>query len=294
MTKKLKIACFGEVLWDIFPDKKLIGGAPLNVAARIQSLGASSYLISAIGTDALSKVAMDEIEKLHLTTEHIQSNLKTTGQVTVHLNDQGSASYTIEEDVAWDFISINAANKKIAQESHVLIFGSLASRSSTNLETLNTLIDISQYSVFDLNLRAPYYSENLIFDLISKADFIKMNDEELELVLGWLGIHKDRLEEDIIALSRKLNNKDICVTLGAKGAVLYYKGQLVKQDGFPCEIIDTVGAGDSFLAGLIFNLLSGESTEYALRYACALGSIVASKAGANGSIKKQEINNLLN
>lgn len=312
MSKPLKIACYGEILWDVFPDKKLIGGAPLNVGLRLHSFGAKVAMISTLGNDALGKEAMAELKSLGLDTSHIQRKDQPTGQVTVTLDEQGSPSYDIVSNVAWDTIAWTEKNVQAVAEADVLVIGSLAFRESVslenlleeeltdpetaipvNLEAIQVLVERASYTVFDLNLRAPHYNLETVVGLMEAADMIKLNDEELELVVLAMGIEGETLADELKLLSALTETPTICVTLGAEGAMLFHKGGIHEQIGFPAKVVDTVGAGDSFLATLIYGLLTDETPEDALEVACAVGSLVASKAGANPEVHPEEIDALL-
>jgi fructokinase len=293
MSKQPKIACLGEILWDVFPDQKRLGGAPLNVALRLHAYGAEVAMISALGKDALGDEALAEIDSFKLDTKHIQRNSKPTGQVTVTLDKKGSASYTIQENVAWDEIQQTPENLKIVDEADAMVIGSLAFRESINLKTLETFIEKSSFTVFDLNLRAPHYDLETAVGLMEAADMIKLNDEELELIVIAMGIEGETLADELKLLSAMTETPTVCVTLGAEGAMLFHKGGIHEQVGFPAKVVDTVGAGDSFLATLVYGLLTDETPEDALEVACAVGSIVAGKAGANPEVSSEEIDKVL-
>ncbi len=309
--KKLNIASYGEVVWDQYPDKKFIGGAPFNVAFRLHSFGANVQMISAVGNDALGKEALAEIRNLGLDSSHIQRNDKPTVKVEVALNKKGSVTYTIPEPAAWDTISWTENNVQAVTEADALVIGSLAFRSGIdvpldidtleenytqipeNLEAIEVLIARSKYTVFDLNLRAPHYDIEIIVGLMEAADMIKLNDEELELIVMAMGIEGETLADELKMLSAMTETPTICVTLGADGAMLYHKGGIHTQEGFKTQSVDPIGAGDSFLAALLFGLLSGETPDDALEVACAIGSIVASKEGANPHVHTSEIDKVL-
>lgn len=293
MSKPPKIACYGEILWDVFPDQKRLGGAPLNVALRLHSFGAAVTMISTVGKDALGKEALSEMEAAALDTSFIQKVAKPTGQVTVTLDANGSASYDINPDAAWDEIQATEAALTAVQESDALVIGSLAFRGSINLQAIEDFIEKSSFTVFDLNLRAPHYDLEIVVGLMEAADMIKLNDEEMELVVIAMDIEGETLADELKQLSAMTETPTICVTMGSEGAILYHKGGVHEQIGFPAKVVDTVGAGDSFLATLIYGLLTNETPEDALEVACAVGSLVASKAGANCEVHPEEIDALL-
>jgi len=289
-----KIVCFGETLWDIFPNERKIGGAPLNVACRLHSLGSEVHLISRVGKDDLGDQILIYLKEHGLNTHTIQIDDKyPTGIVKVSLDSLNTASYSIERPVAWDYISLDNATLSKVRSSDALIFGSLACRNETSKNTLFALLDENVFKVFDANLRPPHYSMDLILELIKRSDFIKLNDEELEEICDFVNIKGLDVTDQIIALSAITNSRHICVTLGKDGAVLYFDKQIYKNAGYVVKVKDTVGAGDSFLATLIHHFLLKEGPQFALDYSCAMGSIVASKSGANEPISADEIRQLL-
>lgn len=291
----VQVTCFGEVLWDVFPTHKVIGGAPLNVALRLRSFGVEVAVISRIGEDENGKKAIDYFEENNMDTSFVQrdSNLDT-GHVIVSLDNTGSASYEIFKPVAWDNIQFNKENMALVAKSDLLVFGSLACRESNSRNTLFKLLENANYKVFDVNLRKPDYTLELIHLLMNKADFIKMNDEELDDICSAFNCKATNIEEQIQCISRETNTNTICVTKGGDGAVLYINNVFYNNNGFKVVVEDTVGAGDSFLASLISKLLLEKlDPQKALDYACAVGSLVASKKGANSKISNLEITELL-
>lgn len=293
MNKTIKIACFGEVLWDVFPDTKKLGGAPLNVAYRLHSFGAEVSMISAIGEDPLGVETKAALETLGMDLTNIQTNKLPTGQVTVTLDDGGSPSYTINEHVAWDAIKATKEATASVKAADALIFGSLAFRESANQLEFEKLLEVSTYNVFDLNLRSPHYDLDVVIALMEAAHFIKMNDEELELITTLMDLSADDLAGELKEIAKASNTETVCVTLGAEGAMLLHKDKIYTQIGFTTTVADSVGAGDSFLAGLVFGLLSNETPEDSLEIACALGSLVASKNGGTATVSNDEIDDLI-
>ena len=177
---KTKIVCFGEILFDVFPTQRKIGGAPLNVALRMNSLGIDAHIISRIGNDEVGKELLHFLEKNDISTNNIQiDNKYSTGEVFVKLDDKGSASYTINYPVAWDKIEATSEATNVVKDADALVFGSLACRDITSYLSLLTLLNSAKHKIFDVNLRPPFYNKELLLDLMEKADFIKFNDDEL-------------------------------------------------------------------------------------------------------------------
>ncbi|MDP5231968.1 MAG: carbohydrate kinase [Cellulophaga sp.] len=289
-----QIVCYGEVLWDMLPTGKKLGGAPLNLALRMQSYGCSTKVISSIGNDAAGKSIVEQMKTYNATTDHLQvSQNYATSEVLVTLNEAGSASYEIKMPCAWDDIQLLEKDIATVKSANAFIYGSLVSRQQTSRETLFALLKTSPFKVFDVNLRPPHYELNTLTTLMKQADFIKFNDDEIfELSLAMNG-KKLSIEESIRFFSKETQTPSICVTLGADGAVLFQNNEFVYNKGYEVQVKDTVGAGDSFLATLIHQLLYGANAVTALDYACAVGAIVASKEGANPIITEKEIQEIM-
>ncbi|RKS99736.1 carbohydrate kinase family protein [Flavobacterium sp. 123] len=292
MEKKysLSAVCFGEVLWDIFPTHKKIGGAPLNVSLRMNSIGVNTTMISRIGDDDNGKDILSFLNDQAVATDLIQiTGEYKTGAVQVMINEKGNASYDILYPSAWDKIIETEMMDKAVAEADAFVFGSLACRDEVTRATLNKLLEKANYKIFDVNLRAPYYTIDVLNELMLKADFIKLNDEELREISRELGSTYNSFEQNIKFLAEKTNTKQVCVTKGEFGAVLYSNDKFYYNSGYFIKVVDTVGAGDSFLASLIVKLLRGKSPQKALNYACAIGALVAGHEGANPQISEKVI-----
>ena len=292
MKKKnaLSAVCYGEVLWDVFPTHKKIGGAPLNVALRMNSMGVKTNMISRVGTDSNGDEIVSFLKENELNVDEIQIGQEyKTGVVNVMINEKGNASYDIAYPSAWDKIEKIERMDKLINEADVFVFGSLASRDEVSRETLFSLLEKAKYKVLDANLRAPYYTKEVLTSLMLKADFIKLNDEELREISSELDSPYNSFEQNIKFIAETTNTKQLCVTKGEYGAVLYYNGKFYYNSGYFVKVVDTVGAGDSFLASLLLRLLRGKSPQKALNYACAVGALVAGQEGANPKISEKEI-----
>lgn len=289
-----KITCFGEVLLDKFSTSEKIGGAPLNVATRLSSFNHSVSIISAVGKDERGEKLIDYLEENKINSECVQilENYET-GVVNVLLNEKGSALYDIKYPCAWDKIVITKTSKDIVKNTDFFVFGSLVARDETSKATLYELIELANYKVFDINLRSPHYNYEILLYLMQKADFIKFNDDELHEVSRYLGSKYNSLEQNLTFIAEKTNTKHICVTRGANGAILFYEDKLYFNDGYLVNVIDTVGAGDSFLGALISQLLNKEKPQLAIDFACVVGALVTQTEGANPKISKMAINEFL-
>lgn len=295
LKEKLSIVCFGEVLFDVFPTHRKIGGAPLNVALRLASLGANTHIISRIGTDTIGQELIDYVRINGVNTTSIQvDEVFNTGEVIVQLNEKGSASYTINYPVAWDKIVCIPEDEIMVKKADALVFGSLVCRDSVSQNSLLEIINYAKYAVFDVNLRAPFYNKEILINLMMQSDFIKFNDDELYEISAFMNSPYHSLEQNILFIAEQTNTKHICVTKGNHGAVLYYNEKMYYNSGYKIDVMDTVGSGDSFLAGLLSKLLINSNPQEAIDFACALGAIVAKNEGANPKISIKEINKFMN
>jgi fructokinase len=292
--KSLKTVAFGEVLWDVFGNEKKIGGAPLNVALRMKTLGCDVAMISCVGKDEDGEAIINQVKSLGLETNAImQTENFATGLVNVTLNERGSASYEISYPSAWDKIILNDLAKKLVAEADVLIYGSLVCRDEVSRQALEELLQMNVYKVFDVNLRKPHYSYEILEQLMRSANFIKFNDEELLEIAAAMNSPFKGLGENMYFIAEKIQVTAICVTKGKHGALLMWKGQLYENGGYHVEVADTVGAGDSFLAALITSLLTGKAPQIAIDFACAVGALVAEAPGANPEISYSKIESLM-
>ena len=281
------VVCFGEVLWDIFPDEEKIGGAPLNFALRLNAFGIKTFIASQIGKDPLGKRLIEYLQENKLDTKLIQhSSSFFTGVANVFMMVKGSETYEISHPSAWDKIQTTPELIKAVSDSSVFLFGSLAARDRVSRNTLMELLHYANFKIFDVNLRPPHYDYLLLDELLRQADFIKFNDEELHLISEYFGCRSSQLDDQLVYISELTKAKYVCVTKGAEGAVLYHAGRYYNQCGFPVKVVDTVGAGDSFLATLLEGILTNRNLKETLKRACAMGALVAGGAGANAKISE--------
>lgn len=290
MSKKLKAVCFGEILFDIFPTKERIGGAPLNVATRLSSLGIDTEMISKVGDDIKGEELLAYLKANKIRTDNIEKDeTHPTGKVKVQLSLSGSATYIIEKPVAWDHITTTDAMLKSVEQADFFVFGSLVCRDEVSRKTLFDLLPKGKYNILDLNLRPPNYSKELLIKLMEYTDFIKFNDDELFEVAEMLGSKYNSLEQNLLFMAVKFPDRTICVTKGRHGAVLMRDKKLYYNSGYKVKVKDTVGAGDSFLGTLIASLMNGESPQSSLDFACAMGAMVAAHDGANPQLDGETI-----
>lgn len=288
---KNRVLCFGEVLWDAFGDEKKAGGAPMNVARHLVQQHVNVKFASRVGNDASGDGLVDFLKKNGLYSPLIQrDNNLPTCEVTVELDDKSQATYIIPQPVSWDNIQLDNNLKEGVKDSSVIVFGSLACREKTTHDTLLNLLDETDATkIFDVNLRHPHYTLATIETLAARANVIKMNEEEADLLIG--GSNGD-LKGKITEFQKKYHTKTICVTRGDKGAIIWHDYEFFEHPGFTVEVADTVGAGDAFLATFITGLIENKPIPKILLNACAIGAFVTSQRGANPVYNQDEISRI--
>ncbi|WP_373814310.1 carbohydrate kinase [Neisseria dentiae] len=290
----MKVTSFGEVLWDDFPGGKVLGGAPLNVLVRLRSLGVDTSMISSRGDDADGEELLRQIESKNVNTDLLQvCKDQATSLVKVHLDACGSASYEIVYPCAWDRIQVEEAALQRVAESDAFIYGSLSTRDEVSRKTLEQLVEKAKFKIFDVNLRPPHYDTGRLLEMMKKADLVKLNDDELYELSKAYGSKHNSIEQNIQFLAKLSGTPRICVTLGSHGAIYFENGEFYRHCGYRVKVADTVGSGDSFLAGLTYKLLNNTPPQEAVSFACALGALVASHHGATPEISLKEVENFM-
>lgn len=280
MTKPVVVG-IGELLWDMLPEGKRAGGAPINFVYNATQLGADGYAISAVGKDALGDEIIKELEKSHI--HHVlERNGYPTSIVEVVLNN-GIPAYTIVEGVAWDHLDATPKEIAVVKKADAVCFGTLALRSPQTRQAVITLLKNAPqaaYKLFDVNLRSNYYSKELIDELLQEANVFKINDEEMVKVQELFGLHLS--DEEICKwFIQKYNLRYLIFTAGEKYSIVYSAGgEKSYLDTPKVKVADTVGAGDSFSAGFIMGLLTEKSMREAHKQAVATAAFVCTKSGA--------------
>ena len=283
------VICFGEVLWDLLPSGKIAGGAPMNVAFQTNNLGMQARMISRVGSDDLGKELLAFLQEKGVSTDCVQTDSTyPTGMVNVSLDEKGIPSYDIVQPAAWDHIELREEMLDTVAGADALVFGSLSCRSEQSKKTLLTLIQKAPLRVFDVNLREPFYSQTLLEELLPKANIVKVNDIELDILARWYdmeGSESDRMA----ALQDKFGFDRIIVTKGEHGAACRSHSGYCTVPGVSVKVEDTIGSGDAFLSGYLSQLFAGASDQECLRFANALGALTATKAGGTPNISLEEI-----
>jgi len=280
VTIQASVLCVGETLWDVLPTGEFLGGAPLNVAAHLVRLGTPAALVSRVGIDWRGHLALERMHELHLDTSHVQTDARLpTGEARAVLDATGSASYAFLEPAAWDRIEAGDAVLDAARRSRAVVFGTLAQRAPASRSAIDRILGAAEWRVLDVNLRAPHAGRDVALRSLERADFVKLNEHELVAFARWFGIEPEpgQLQE---FLTLEFGTTTLCITRGPEGAVLWHEGRWTRQAAIATAVVDTIGAGDAFLAMLLSELLVGRPASLAMERAAHLAAYVASRPGA--------------
>ena len=286
------IVGIGEVLWDVYPDgRKVAGGAPFNFAFHCRRLGHPAAIVSRVGDDDLGRELRDEVRRLGLSDEFIQTDRDhPTGTVRVALNENKVPTYTITEDVAWDHIAWDEPLGRLANEAAAVCFGTLAQRAPTSRATILRLVqDVDgPLRILDLNLRPPYEEGRVLAAAIEQAQWLKLSREEyirLPQFVDW-----NEGEQDFATyLECILGVSLICITDGPDGCELISERGDFKLPGVPVNVVDTVGAGDAFTAAMVCLHLEGRPLRDCVRFANHYAARVCEHQGATPRVDRAAV-----
>ncbi|SDE44779.1 fructokinase [Mucilaginibacter pineti] len=287
-----KVLSFGEVLWDAFGDGKKAGGAPMNVARHLVQQGVTVAFASSVGMDNSGDMLIEFLKANGLYSNLIQQEDEfPTCEVTVQLDKNNQATYIIPQPVSWDSIETTPALSQAAISATAIVYGSLACRTTKTRETLLNLLDETPaLKVFDVNLRPPHYTLSTIETLVARANVVKMNEEEANLLIGG---SSSSMRDQIQEFQSKYHNQTICVTRGENGAIVWHDHEFYESPGCPVKVGDSVGAGDAFLATFVAGILAKRPMQTIVDKACSVGAYVASQRGANPIYPTELLNSLV-
>lgn len=292
---QFKTVGLGEVLYDVLPSgEKLLGGAPANFAYISAQLGNKSYLASRVGNDADGRRVLEKLKTDGIDISFAQiDEVRETGRVKVSFQN-GQPAYRINENSAWDFLSLTEEWKSLAENCDAVCFGSLAQRNPVSKKTINEFIKLTKpdcLRVFDINLRQNFYTKNTLSESLEAADILKLNDEELPKVVGLFSIKGENDLQLIENLRKQFDLSAICLTRGAKGSLLVSEEEISDHPGVKTEVVNTIGAGDAFTATLVHGLLKNWNLDKINKNANTVGAFVASKSGAMPDFKEFDLTN---
>ena len=288
MEKSIKkVVGIGELLWDVLPSGKQLGGAPCNFAYHAGQIGCDPYVVSAIGNDIDGTEIIENIKDLALDHKFIQkTEIFPTGTVTVSLDEKGIPDYTIHENVAWDNISWNNSLEKLAKEANAVCFGSLAQRNEVSQKTILKFLENTKTNclrVFDINLRQSFYNKEIINKSLQFANILKLNDEELPIVARTLG-YEQNLDSLLKVLMNDFQLQLIAYTKGSNGSLLITPDEESYCEVPKVKVTDTVGAGDSFTGVFISGLLQNIELKEIHKRATEVAAYVCTQKGATPKI----------
>ena len=275
------IVAVGEVVWDCFPNKKVLGGAPVNVAYHLTSLGHDVLVVSRVGDDGLGRTTLNKLGELNVSTAGVQIDTElVTGQVNVSFGQDNEPSFDIVAPAAWDAIEPLAAFAEIGDRPFSLVFGTLAQRDERSRRAIVELLERASYSFYDVNLRPPYTTKELVINSLSKADMVKVNENELRILGGWCGCAVTDKKDLAEKLIEKFDLDALVVTEGPDGAWIIVEEKYYQADSDPITVADTVGARDAFFAAIIHGKIQKTPWQQCLGEANRRGGYVASQTGA--------------
>lgn len=289
-TGQKVVVGLGEILWDLLPEGSRLGGAPANFAVMAGRLGDRAIIASRVGTDALGHQAREALQALPVESQFLQTDTEhATGTVTVTF-DEGEPKYTIHEPVAWDYLAMTTEWRDLARRADAICFGTLAQRSAASQETIRAFLDETRpqcVRIFDVNLRMPFWSAEVLRSSLGRATILKLNGSELPQVLLGTGVcphpttsdDPDELLRGARRLLERYPMQLVCITLGAQGSLLVTRNECHRHTGLAATVRDTVGAGDAFTAALAHYSLEGAPLPVLNEAGNRWGAWVASQSG---------------
>lgn len=278
-----EIVAIGEVLWDLLPSGRQIGGAPANFACHARLLGARARLVSRVGNDDLGREVLGRLQDLGLPTDTISIDpAAPTGTVSVEMLPSGSHRFTIHTDVAWDNLAVEPVGLAAVERADAVCFGTLGQRCERARRATQQLLSAGRpevWRIFDINFRQDFYSLPVIESSLAAANVLKINDEELPVLAGLLGLAGSP-RDLLAALAERFALRLVALTRGSRGSLLYSQGALAEHPGIRVEVRDTIGAGDAFTAALAVGLLEGLPLDEINRRAVSVAAQVCSYSGA--------------
>lgn len=279
---KRLVVGLGEVLWDMLPEGRKIGGAPVNFAYHAGQFGIDTMAVSAIGNDKLGEDTIAEMNGKHL--NHIFPSVPyPTGSVQVKLDEKGVPAYDIKENVAWDNIPFTNEIESVARNCQAVCFGSLAQRNAVSRSTIRKFIESTPSGcirIFDINLRQNFYTREVIRDSLELCNILKINDEEIMLVSGMFNYDSSNIENVCRTIMEDFSLEMVILTCGTKGSYIFTKDDVSFMPTPKVNVADTVGAGDSFTGSFCAAILRGLPVAEAHKKAVEVSAYVCTQNGA--------------
>lgn len=291
MNESKVVVGIGEALWDILPEGKKIGGAPANLAYHVSQFGLQSYVVSAVGEDALGEEIRNTFQE-----KRLHSLLATvpypTGIVNVEVDEVGVPQYIIKENVAWDNIPFTPELEALANGTCAVCFGSLAQRNVVSRDTVHRFIDAmperdDRLIIFDVNLRQGFYNMDILYHSMQRCNVLKINDQELVEVCRMLDYPDIDFQSQCRSLLERYHLKVLILTCGINGSYIFTSDDVSLLPIPQVAVADTVGAGDSVTVTFTASILKGLSVAEAHRRAVAASAYVCTQHGAIPLLPKE-------
>lgn len=281
-TEEIEIIGLGEVLWDLLPGGRQPGGAPFNFTFHCHQLGHAAAIVTRTGNDDLGRDIRAAIHQLGLTDTFVQrDDAHPTGTVQVEVGAGGQPTFTITPDVAWDHLAWDAELEALFARAQAVCFGTLAQRHPDSRATIQAALRAARNAlvVFDVNLRQSYYSREVLETSLATSRWVKLNEDELAVLRDLLGLTGQGASAVLADLRRRYGLEVAALTRGERGCLVQSDDEEVSVAGVAVRVVDTVGAGDAFTAGLLCRVLEGQALAEAAAFANRLAARVAAAAG---------------
>jgi fructokinase len=292
-----KIVAFGEVVWDILPNGKVLGGTPSNLVYRCNSFSEQGFLLSRVGDDDLGNEAIEKLNELGISDDNVQSDTEfPTGTVHISFENNYDPRYIVTPDVAFDHIEFSAEALKLVRDADCLFYGLLPQRFGISKNTLRELIKESPDSIhfFDLKLFEHFFNVRVVENLLESSNIVRIKEKEISFLSKELGLNDETLNEFSEELSKKYKIDLILVTRGQNGVFAFHKTRGAFYDpGYCIEIVDNIGSGMAFSAGFLHYYLNGKSIQQALNFGNAAGALNTTKRGATSFFNKRDVINFM-
>ena len=293
-----KIVAFGEVVWDILPGGKVLGGTPVNMVFRCNSFGEEGFLLSRLGYDNSGHEALDKLEELGISVKNVQIDDEfPTGTVDVTFDENNEPRYKVELDVAFDHIEFSAHALKLVRNADCLFYGLLPQRFGVSKNTIRELIKESPDSIhfFDLKLFEHFFNKRVVEDLLKSSNIVRIKEKEVSFLMDELGMEQGSLEEFSKQLTKKYKLDLILITKGSNGVFAYQRAQGIFVDpGYNVNVVDNIGSGMAFCAAFLHYYLNKKSLQDALNFGNAAGALNTTKRGATTYFDISEVIDFMN
>lgn len=288
-----KIVAFGEIVWDILPNDKVLGGTPSNLVFRSNSFGEEGHLLSRVGDDELGYEALDHLKTLGISDSNVQIDTEfPTGEVHVSFDEAGESRYRVKEDVAFDHIEFTPEALKLVRDADCLFFGLLPQRYGLSKNTISELIKESPDSIhfFDLKLFEHFFDVHVVVHCLSSSHIVRIKEKEIDFLANQLKIEYADTEQFAKAISCKYTIDLVIVTRGNGGILAYHKDEGIFLDpAYKIEMKDNIGSGMAFSAGFLHYYLNGKSLQESLSFGNAAGALNTTKTGATTYFDKKDV-----